>query len=221
MQMLHKTYFPSKHACWFQTPPKTEFQLYYVLTINSNWKKNTHYLLFWRHLCHPSEFKGVKKNHCHEKSIRQKERKIANISCLKISIFRFSWSTSQRIPNQWRKSWRKTSHTSPADFLHKPMQLQTLKEAKLLSILSEPISDFRISGYIDNFSKNECISKIVVTLMYYPDFPVSLPFSLFHSHFSSYKMHIGLFFLVPESGLALKCISISQHRLLSLHLESH
>lgn len=39
----------------------------------------------------------------------------------------------------------------------------------------------------------------MVTLTYYPDIPlVSFPFSLFHSHISSYKMHIGLFFLVPR-----------------------
>lgn len=58
-----------------------------------------------------------------------KKRKIASISCLKISIFRFSGGTPHKIPKQRRKrkSWRKTSHTSQADFLHKPMQLQTLK----------------------------------------------------------------------------------------------
>lgn len=121
------------------------------LTINSNWKKY-HTLLTILKTSMPSFWIQRGEEESSLKSIRQKERKIANISCLKISIFRFSWSTSQRIPNQWRKSWRKTSHTSPADFLHKPMQLQTLK-AKLLSILSEQISDFCITGYIHNFSK--------------------------------------------------------------------
>lgn len=130
------------------------------LTINSNWKKKSHITYYFEDIyAILLNSKGWRRITATRKSIRQKERKIANISCLKISIFRFSWSTSQRIPNQWRKSWRKTSHTSPADFLHKPMQLQTLK-AKLLSILSEQISDFRISGYIDNFRKTNASPKL-------------------------------------------------------------
>lgn len=132
------------------------------LTINSNWRKY-HTLLTVFKVSMPSFWiqRGEEESLSRGNLIGKKREKIANISCLKISIFRFSWRTPHRIPKQRRKrkSWRKTSHTSRADFLHKPRQFQTLK-AKLLSILIEQISDFGITGYEHNFNKTNASPKL-------------------------------------------------------------
>lgn len=151
----------------------------------------------------------MKEKHCHEKIYQAKRGKIAGISCLKISIFCFSWGTSHEIPQRKRKSWRKTSHTSHADFLHKRMPLQTSKA----QIVEQPDgANIRLQHYWlrTHFQQDECISKIMVTLMYYPDFPLFLSPSPLSIHiFLPTKCTQVCSSLYPESGLALKCISIS------------
>lgn len=106
MQMLLETHFPSSHA-WFQTLPIIKENI-------------IDYLLLLRCLCHPLNSKGWRRVAAMRNLAEAERGKIAFISCLKISLFRFSWGTSQKTPKLGRKEKVEGKHHTH----HKPTSPQ-------------------------------------------------------------------------------------------------